>query len=416
MHPELGISLTLSIVTLFLYHLPYADATILYDNIDPHIQYLGSWQMVNTSAAEGDFEGTLAFANENSLTATLEFTGTAVTVYGALEPVGIWNMQSAYYVDGLAVVGYHPNSEVTAEQHGVVFYSSGPLGDGSHTLKIVNMGQQFWFDYIAVETAPVPESASPMSESITTTTPSTSQEATRTLRQPTTGSATFTNTSSTRSPVYIPPGTLPPPASIGTANLASSQPTSTPNLTLPIPSNTPLLLSTASTPTVPTAEPTTLPSPASSASASSVLASSSQLVHGAGSGGLRQQGTSGHFPVGAIIGVAVGGTVLLLVVSAVLFVVWRRHRRMKIRSMVTPFRPAPDELLDASPSPPSSSEKFRTVDETHSGSLSSPPPGNLLVIMHGDDSGGVWADYHSSVPSASVRRISDSSHGAVIKM
>ncbi|KAL1951907.1 hypothetical protein VTO73DRAFT_1056 [Trametes versicolor] len=121
------------------------------DNTSPQIQYQGAWQMT-TTPGEGDAEDTLASSQTKSDTAIFNFTGTSVAVYGALKPVGTWNMQSLYYMDDAAVVTYQPNSQVPAEQHQVVFYFSESLGDGPHTLRIVNMGEQFWLDFIALET------------------------------------------------------------------------------------------------------------------------------------------------------------------------------------------------------------------------------------------------------------------------
>lgn len=113
-----------------------------------------------------------------------EVAGTSVAVYGALKPVGAWNMQSLYFMDDAAVITYQPNSELSAKQHQVVFYFSESLGDGPHSLRIVNMGEQFWLDFIALETpdtatsAPTatnPSSPSPPSLTVTMTlTPATS--------------------------------------------------------------------------------------------------------------------------------------------------------------------------------------------------------------------------------------------------
>lgn len=102
-----------------------------------------------------------------------EATGTSVAVYGALKPVGTWNMQSQYFMDDAAVVTYQPNSELSGEQHQVVFYFSESLGDGPHSLRIVNMGEQFWLDFIALETPDTPTSGTPTATNPNSPSPST---------------------------------------------------------------------------------------------------------------------------------------------------------------------------------------------------------------------------------------------------
>ncbi|OSD04186.1 hypothetical protein PYCCODRAFT_130373 [Trametes coccinea BRFM310] len=118
------------------------------DNSDPHILYEGSWTQVIGSAA--DYRSTLAFSNESQATATFQFTGTSVAVYGAIKPVGTWHMASTYLLDALPSGAYEPPSVVPSEQHHVLFYASGQLANGPHTLVIENMGEQFWLDYIVV--------------------------------------------------------------------------------------------------------------------------------------------------------------------------------------------------------------------------------------------------------------------------
>ncbi|EIW52008.1 uncharacterized protein TRAVEDRAFT_136281, partial [Trametes versicolor FP-101664 SS1] len=129
----------LNILTL-LFTIAWCCATVLgapqkIDNTSPEIQYTGAWSMFNTPG-DGDFGNTLAFSQDNLDTAKLQFSGTSVTVFGALKPVGTWNMHSAYYLDDSSPVGFIPNPLVASEQHQVTFYSSGPLSDGPHTLTI----------------------------------------------------------------------------------------------------------------------------------------------------------------------------------------------------------------------------------------------------------------------------------------
>ncbi|KAJ3011435.1 hypothetical protein NUW54_g2173 [Trametes sanguinea] len=120
------------------------------DNSDPHILYEGLWTPYTQLGSAEDHQGTLAFSNESQATATFQFTGTSVAVYGAVKPVGMWQMQSVYFLDALGNGTYQPNPVVSSEQHHVLFYASHQLAYGPHTLVIENEGEQFWFDYIVV--------------------------------------------------------------------------------------------------------------------------------------------------------------------------------------------------------------------------------------------------------------------------
>ncbi|KAI0649635.1 hypothetical protein C8Q79DRAFT_900551 [Trametes meyenii] len=137
-------------ITLLYIVRPTSGVTTLVDNAASSIQYEGPWQMV-ASTGEDDLDGTLAGSNENAGIAKFLFNGTSVTVYGALRPVGVWDMYSLYYLDNNPAIGYRPDPNVNSEEHRVVFYTSGPLSNGPHSLEIENMGTQLWFDYVAVE-------------------------------------------------------------------------------------------------------------------------------------------------------------------------------------------------------------------------------------------------------------------------
>ncbi|KAI0672008.1 hypothetical protein C8Q78DRAFT_971296 [Trametes maxima] len=145
-------------ITLLLLAKHTHGITTLIDNAASSIQYEGPWQMV-TSTGEDDWDGTLAFSDEVAGIANFFFNGTSVAVYGALRPVGVWDMYSLYYLDNNPAVGYRPDQNVASEEHRVKFYSSEQLSDGPHSLRIENMGVHLWFDYIAVE-APDPDTTS----------------------------------------------------------------------------------------------------------------------------------------------------------------------------------------------------------------------------------------------------------------
>ncbi|KAI9001070.1 hypothetical protein BD414DRAFT_405010 [Trametes punicea] len=137
---------------LYLVSNCYSCGTITVDNADPRILYEGFWQASTVPGpGKNDLQNTLAFSDQSLATAILQFPGTSVSVYGALLPVGVWYMQSVYYLDAMQSAVHEPDPVVTAEQHRVLFYSSGPLTYGVHTLVIENVGQQFWLDYITFD-------------------------------------------------------------------------------------------------------------------------------------------------------------------------------------------------------------------------------------------------------------------------
>lgn len=77
--------------------------------------------------------------------------GTSVSVYGALFPVGTFNRSSLYSIDGQNTTLYAPPRTTTSEQHRVLFYNSGTLPFGQHTLTIENVGVEYWFDFIEAD-------------------------------------------------------------------------------------------------------------------------------------------------------------------------------------------------------------------------------------------------------------------------
>ncbi|KAI9063306.1 hypothetical protein FKP32DRAFT_748040 [Trametes sanguinea] len=127
-----------------------ALSCIIIDNVDPQIQYQGTWVFETIYGGSPDYNGTLAHTNETQASVTFHFTGSSVAVYGAIKPVGTWDILSAYCLDDVPMGVYKPDPSVQAERDRVLFYASGPLGPGNHTLVVENMGEQFWLDYIGV--------------------------------------------------------------------------------------------------------------------------------------------------------------------------------------------------------------------------------------------------------------------------
>ncbi|KAL1948113.1 hypothetical protein VTO73DRAFT_12188 [Trametes versicolor] len=425
----------LNILTL-LFTIAWCCATVLgapqkIDNTSPEIQYTGAWSMSNTPG-DGDFGNTLAFSQDNLDTAKLQFSGaylsvfhlpiyrlcTSVTVFGALKPVGTWNMHSAYYLDDSSPVGFIPNPLVASEQHQVTFYSSGPLRDGPHTLTIVNMGQQFWFDFIAVET-----SASTTTTTKTATVPN-QPPGTVTLPSP------VPHTTTSTSPIQTASSVLPPTVtSTITSTSSSTISRSSSTLTLSssaIPttsvsssnsnettSNTTRSPASSNIPTQSSLTPTSNPDTTNGIATTSSYSSTSSTSATPTSTGI---GSAHTLPLGEIIGIAAGGAALILALALAFFALWRRRRRIAARAAISPFDPEDDS--DGTPSPPPDywpSEKGSAIDRAR---LSVPvqlPARQMLVITHGDHAGGMWADYQSSMPTPSGYHASESSSDGDLK-
>lgn len=281
-------------------------------------------------------------------------SGTYVAVFGALKPVGTWNMHSAYYLDGSPAVGFTPNPQVDSEQHQVQFYSSGSLSDGPHTLTIVNMGQQFWFDFIALETsdsttatvtAPtLPPGIMTLPTSTSSTLPTTSStnpvQTTPPVRpQPTsTSTSPITSVISTLANQFVPAHATPPSTSslLGTSTVS-------PNSTGTVSNHTGNSTSTStSTQSNSTPAPPNPPSDLSSPAVTSSLPSLSTFTQSSVAPTASPVTASRHaLPVGEIIGIAVGGTALILALGFLSFALWRRRRRIAARATISPFGRTP---------------------------------------------------------------------------
>ncbi|EIW52010.1 uncharacterized protein TRAVEDRAFT_24728 [Trametes versicolor FP-101664 SS1] len=119
------------------------------------IKYRGPWQSspssLFTDPEQLNYLGTLTYSNLSGAVANFMFSGTSVSVYGALFPVGTFNRTSLYSIDGQNTTLYAPPRTISSEQHRVLFYNSGTLPFGQHTLTIENVGVEYWFDFIKAD-------------------------------------------------------------------------------------------------------------------------------------------------------------------------------------------------------------------------------------------------------------------------
>ncbi|KAH9899929.1 hypothetical protein C8Q73DRAFT_681468 [Cubamyces lactineus] len=451
-------------LTLLSFFASFTAATTFIDNADPRIQYGGMWQQ--GSATEDDYMSTLAYSEWNSATAILVFTGISVSVFGTLKPVGTWNLHSAYSVDGASMSPYINTSPLSGEQHHVQFFSQGGLSDGTHTLTIENMGQQFLFDYVAVETratAPFPPPAiSTPRATASAMTSSTTPQQTSSPTSVTTGPPSSTSTSQPGRPASDTTITAPPSThtSVPTTAAHSASLTSDSPIT---PSGTPAQSTTGVSSPSSTGQ---LSTETSGGPTAAPAASTNSGTSTPGQPGLTTSGISptlgigsskhnkGRLSPGEIAGIAVGGAIAMLVLIAALYVGCRSHRRTKARKKVTPFVTPPRsadteypngdgdndddtlplwtwqasekagdlvaatrdlgpraESLSALPLPlrlPLALPGAALLRNPSQTERSSAPPtvrGRVLLINRAAEDatgGGMWADYSSSMPTHSV--------------
>ncbi|PIL28453.1 hypothetical protein GSI_08487 [Ganoderma sinense ZZ0214-1] len=141
--------LTTTLVLCILHFSGAFANQVIVDDQHPGLVWDGAWEEF-TGQPEAE-DGTLTWANRTGPTVTLTFTGTSVQVFGAFKPVGTWNIQSLYAIDGGRQTAFVPSPLVPQESFRQKFYDSGPLPLGTHTLKITNLGVQLWIDYFVYD-------------------------------------------------------------------------------------------------------------------------------------------------------------------------------------------------------------------------------------------------------------------------
>jgi beta-galactosidase GanA len=110
---------------------PIKDVSYTYDDVDPALQYAGTWSHVaNQSYTGGDYKNTESFSNQAGDSLTVPFTGTAVRWIGSKTN----NHGNAdVYLDGVKQATVDDSG---SQSQAVIFQKSG-LAGGAHTLKIV---------------------------------------------------------------------------------------------------------------------------------------------------------------------------------------------------------------------------------------------------------------------------------------
>lgn len=108
--------------------------TIPFDDIDSHISYLPSESDWSINDKPAFINGTLHFTNVTDASASLSFTGDAVTLYGTVSPDHA-NMRVS--VDGRETTfSGGSNGSVSSLHPGILLYFSNALGPDNHTITI----------------------------------------------------------------------------------------------------------------------------------------------------------------------------------------------------------------------------------------------------------------------------------------
>ncbi|KAH9893567.1 hypothetical protein C8Q73DRAFT_791407 [Cubamyces lactineus] len=145
------------------------DALDVIDDADLRILYSGSWISYTGLNDSMNWAGTVTYSNTSGATANLTFVGDSVGVFGAFTPVGTYDMRSQYFLDDSPAVVFSPPSVVQKEEYRHQFYFSGPIPLGVHTIRVQNLGEQFWLDSIQVTRPQNVSSALPTTGAATST-------------------------------------------------------------------------------------------------------------------------------------------------------------------------------------------------------------------------------------------------------
>ncbi|PPR02508.1 hypothetical protein CVT24_001974 [Panaeolus cyanescens] len=153
---------------------------LIIDDNDRRFTYKGLWEVLRSSTDE-QWSRTAHSTWEWDATASLSFTGTQIKVYGTV-PAGRGTSAVDFAIDGMnGERVWHTSGSTTL--YNVLFYDSGPLGSGSHTIVMSNKGEDndmdFRLDRVVIsldEPAPPPQTPAPPASTppVPTPAPSTS--------------------------------------------------------------------------------------------------------------------------------------------------------------------------------------------------------------------------------------------------
>ncbi|KAH9934454.1 uncharacterized protein BXZ73DRAFT_100645 [Epithele typhae] len=144
--------------------------TVTVDDVDPSITYsAGQWSRNSNSADE--LFSTVTKTVTFGATASYDFTGTAIWVYGQ-RIVGS-QINASFLLDG-ENVSYIKDITENLEQHKVLFFNKANLTDSNHSLLITNFGQSLYLDFLQVTVDGALQSSSTRDPGSSAQTPTTS--------------------------------------------------------------------------------------------------------------------------------------------------------------------------------------------------------------------------------------------------
>ncbi|KAF9242623.1 hypothetical protein BU15DRAFT_72733 [Melanogaster broomeanus] len=124
--------------------------TSIVDDRDPRITYTGAWFL---GGGDPEYDNTTHGTNVSGSSASFNFTGTSISVFGTVGPIDFWHVDvgssiSIYNLDYFPPVTFRAPALNSASYH-YQFYTSPPLEDGLHYLAVtsVNMSSVLWLDY-----------------------------------------------------------------------------------------------------------------------------------------------------------------------------------------------------------------------------------------------------------------------------
>ncbi|KAH9903112.1 hypothetical protein C8Q73DRAFT_673004 [Cubamyces lactineus] len=144
----------LSILLIYIYAACLAHGALQYiDNTDVSIKYTGSSWRSLTGLPASFYNNTAAYAASSGLMAQVTFYGCSATVYGALMSGGTSasNRSSSYTLDGVLMSTYWTGPP-EVDSYDMPFYDTSQIACATHTLEIRNLGTDFYFDYVEINT------------------------------------------------------------------------------------------------------------------------------------------------------------------------------------------------------------------------------------------------------------------------
>ncbi|KAL1947167.1 hypothetical protein VTO73DRAFT_14128 [Trametes versicolor] len=134
-------------------HTPVRGNTLFIDNTDPRVVYSGIWNQIAsaTGPQANNYNGTLAHTTSNGASVTFNFVGTRVLVFGMVVNTTEQPTKAQFILDQQSPEDYEGPDNVSGPKYHVKLWESPSSDLFEHTLRVVNNGEQFSFDYLEIE-------------------------------------------------------------------------------------------------------------------------------------------------------------------------------------------------------------------------------------------------------------------------